>query len=77
VDQVWATDITYSFPARGKAFSTSWLLAGSVLQATRAQLEAFQQPDTDILPGGIEIALTGGRKPQMFHSDRRLSGNLR
>ncbi|MCT4366546.1 MAG: IS3 family transposase, partial [Synechococcaceae cyanobacterium MAG-AL2] len=67
VDQVWATDITYIPLRKGFLYLVavvdlfsrhvlSWKLSNSL--------------DTEFCLEALEIALTGGRKPQMFHSDQ-------
>jgi putative transposase len=75
MDQVWATDITY-IPLQkgfhylvaivdlfsrnvfsfGEAFGYSWKLSNSL--------------DTEFCLEALEMALGGGRKPEVFHSDQ-------
>ncbi|WP_083544326.1 MULTISPECIES: IS3 family transposase [unclassified Synechococcus] len=67
VDQVWATDITYIALRKGFLYLVavvdlfsrhvlSWKLTGSL--------------DTEFCLEALEMALAGGRKPQIFHSDQ-------
>jgi len=71
VDQVWArTDITY-IPAAEKAFVYLVAVVDSVLQHVLSW-KLSNRPDHGNLPGGMEIALTEWRKPQMFHSDQEV-----
>jgi putative transposase len=67
VDQVWATDITYIPMRKGFLYLVaivdlfsrnilSWKLSNSL--------------DTEFCLDALEIALEGGRKPEIFHSDQ-------
>ncbi|WP_315856428.1 IS3 family transposase [Synechococcus sp. J7-Johnson] len=67
VDQVWATDITYIPMQKGFLYLVaivdlfsrhvlSWKLSNSL--------------DTEFCLQALEMALEGGRKPQIFHSDQ-------
>ena len=67
MDQVWATDITYiplqkgflSLVAIVDLFSRNvlcWKLSNSL--------------DTEFYREALEMALEGGRKPEIFHSDQ-------
>jgi putative transposase len=67
VDQVWATDITYIPLQKGFLYLAavmdlysrhvlSWKLSNSL--------------DTEFCLEALEIALGGGRKPEVFHSDQ-------
>jgi putative transposase len=75
VDQVWATDITYiplqkgflylvaivdlfsrNVYSSGEAFGYSWKLSNSL--------------DTEFCLDALEMALGGGHKPEIFHSDQ-------
>ena len=67
VDQVWATDITYIPLQKGFLYLVaivdlfsrnvlSWKLSNSL--------------DTEFCLKGLEMALEGGRKPEIFHSDQ-------
>ena len=67
VDQVWATDITYIPLQKGFLYLVaimdlhsrhvlSWKLTGSL--------------DTEFCLDALEMALAGGRKPEIFHSDQ-------
>ena len=66
--QVWATDITYIPLQKGFLYLVaimdvysrhvlSWKLSNSL--------------DTEFCLEAMEMALEGGRKPQIFHSDQR------
>jgi putative transposase len=67
VDQVWATDITYIPLQKGFLYLVaimdlhsrhvlSWKLSNSL--------------DTEFCLGALEMALSGGRRPEIFHSDQ-------
>jgi len=67
-DQIWATDITYIPLQRGFLYLVaivdlfsrnvlSWKLSNSL--------------DTEFCLQALEMALSGGRKPEIFHSDQR------
>ena len=67
VDQVWATDITYIPLRKGFLYLVaivdlfsrnvlSWKLSNSI--------------DTEFCLDALEMALEGGRKPEIFHSDQ-------
>ena len=67
VDQIWATDITYIPLRRGFLYLVaimdlhsrhvlSWRLSNSL--------------DTEFCLDALEMALSGGRKPEIFHSDQ-------
>jgi transposase InsO family protein len=67
VDQVWATDITYIPLEKGFLYLVaivdlfsrnvlSWKLSNSL--------------DTEFCLEALEMALEGGRKPEIFHSDQ-------
>lgn len=67
VDQVWATDITYIPLQKGflNLVAIMDLLSRNVLS-----LKLSNSLDTELCLEALEIALEGGRKPEIFHSDQ-------
>jgi putative transposase len=67
VDQVWATDITYIPLQRG------FLYLVAVLDLFSRQVLSWKLSnslDTEFCLYALEMALSDGRKPQIFHSDQ-------
>ena len=67
VDQVWATDITYIPLQKGFLY-----LVGMVDLFSRNVLswKLSNSLDTEFCLEALEMALQGGRKPEIFHSDQ-------
>jgi putative transposase len=67
VDQVWATDITYIPLQKGFLYLVAIvdLLSRNVLS-----WKLSNSLDTEFCLEALEMALEGGRKPEIFHSDQ-------
>ena len=67
VDQVWATDITYIPLQKGFLYLVAIvdLLSRNVLS-----WKLSNSLDTEFCLEALEMALVGGRKPEIFHSDQ-------
>lgn len=67
VDQVWEADITYIPLQKGFLYLVAIvdLFSRNVLS-----WKLSNSPDTEFCLNGLEMALAGGRKPEIFHSDQ-------
>ncbi len=67
VDQVWATDIIYI--PRQKAF-LYFMVTVDLFSRSVLSWKLSNSPETDFRLDALEIALDGGRRPEIFHSDQ-------
>ncbi|MFN5463758.1 MAG: transposase [Cyanobacteriota bacterium] len=67
VDQVWATDITYIPLQKGFLYLVAFvdLFSRNVLS-----WRLSNSLDTEFCLGALEMALEGGLRPEIFHSDQ-------
>jgi len=76
VDQVWATDITYIPLQKG------FLYLVAIMDLHYRHVLSWKNSnshDTEFCLEALEMALSGGRRPEIFHSDQRCqftSGNF-
>jgi putative transposase len=67
VDQVWATDITYIPMQKGLLYLVANL---DLFSRNVLSWKPSISLDTEFCQDALEMALEGGRKPQIFHSDQ-------
>ena len=67
VDQVWATDITYIPLQKGFLYLVAIL---DLFSRNVLSWKLSNSLDTEFCLDALEMALGGGRKPQIFHSDQ-------
>ena len=67
VDQVWATDITYIPLQKGFLYLVAIL---DLFSRNVLSWKLSNSLDTEFCLDALEMALAGGRKPQIFHSDQ-------
>jgi putative transposase len=67
VDQVWATDITYIPLQKGFLYLVAIV---DLFSRTILSWKLSNSLDTEFCLEALEMALGGGRKPEVFHSDQ-------
>jgi len=67
VDQVWATDITYIPLQKGFLYLVAIV---DLFSRTILSWKLSNSLDTEFCLDALEMALEGGRRPEIFHSDR-------
>ena len=67
VDQVWATDITYIPLQKGFLYLVAIV---DLFSRTILSWKLSNSLDTEFCLDALEMALEGGRRPEIFHSDQ-------
>ncbi len=67
VDQVWATDITYIPLQKGFLYLVAIM---DLFSRTILSWKLSNSLDTEFCLDALEMALDGGRRPEIFHSDQ-------
>jgi len=67
VDQVWATDITYNPLQKGFLYL---VVIVDLLSRNVLSWKLSNSLDTEFCLEALEMALEGGHKPEIFHSDQ-------
>jgi putative transposase len=73
VDQVWATDITYIPLQKGFLYLVAIM---DLFSRTILSWKLSNSLDTEFCLDALEMALDGGRRPEIFHSDQGCQGGF-